>query len=160
MRSAAAITAPQAIASTIVEIRFTAGSPSESEIIPARVERDGWRPSAPPPGCRPGPLFRQEPSDALEQRLRRLRLGVRRGARLAMALELGAAAAHRLGDALDARGIGEHHAPEGVVADLEQLAVGHGSDRRAPPIAGEQRHLAEERAVVPPRDFALGPGDG
>src|SRR3954470_23033479 len=155
MRSAAAaIAAPQDNASTTATTCFTPGSPWESMIIErnARNAENArrWFPVA---------LAREEPSHALEEGLRGFGLD-RGGARRAMAFEFLAAAADRGRDPIDARRVAEHDPTERLDCDLEQLAVGHRGHRGAAAIARQQRHLAEERAGVQPRDFAFGARDG
>ena len=100
------------------------------------------------------PLQTKKPAHAGDEGLRGFHDCPRLRSRFAMAFELGTPRRDCRGDALHNRRVGQHDAPEGVRADLQQLAIVDGDDRRAARVAGQQRHLAEDR---PSRSRATSP---
>ena len=86
-------------------------------------------------------------------RVRRFR---RRRSRRPIPLELGAAVRHRGGDLFHHRRVGKHGAAEGVHAELEEIAIGHGRNGGRARLARQQRHLPEERPFLKPCDLAFG----
>src|SRR5689334_16658643 len=186
MRSAAAAIAAPQNNSTTATTCFTPGSPWESTIIERKTRKTQGAPSFAQASAIPdqrwggaprhGGFFfvrlrvfvsswfwralpRQEPSDALEEGLRRLGLDGGGCARRAMPFELLATAAGCRRNPFDARRVAEHDAAERLDADLEQLAVGDRRDRGTAAVAGQERHLTEERAAVQARHLAFGARD-